>query len=236
MPEYREVQAIVLSAKDQGEADRRLSLLTPSGRVVARAPGTRKMKSRLGGVLQPPSFVSVTLYERGRQRTVTGAATIESFARVRDDLERLAAAQVLLEICDVGAGEEDAVSPFIALVEGLREIAGGEDPGWSLLRAELRLLAAYGWRLQLDRCADCGEDLRAPLHYAVEMGGFTCARCAQSGVRVSDGVLEALRRGQAGEVSGGDVTAARGILHLTWAARLERRLEGARFAEEVLGG
>lgn len=235
MQGYREVQAVVLRTRDQGEADRRVSLLTPSGRIEVKAPGTRRMKSRLGGILQPPTFASVTIYEKGRGRTVTGAEPIESFAGVHDDLRRLAAAQVLLEICDVTSGEEDALSPFLSLVQGLRAVAREDDTGWALLRAELGLLTAYGWGLQLDRCMDCGEDLRPSLHYQVELGGFTCGRCQHMGVSVSGQALHALASAQAGDGPGGDVSAARGLLHLTWAARLERRLESARFAEEVLG-
>lgn len=234
MAGYRELQAVVLSARDQGEADRRLALLTPTGRIVARAPGTRKVKSRLGGVLQPPAFVSLTLYERGTLRTVTGAATIESFAGIRDDLRRLAASQVLLEICDVTAGEEDALSPFLALVAGLRDLAGPGEPGWSLLRAELRLLAAYGWGLQFGRCVTCGRPPRPPLHYAVDLGGVSCGACAPQGLDVSAQAMEALSRAGAGQGPGGDAQGARGILHVTWQARLERRLESARFAEEVI--
>jgi len=233
---YREVQAVVLRSQDLREADRRLTLLTPEGRVLCRAPGARKAKSRLGGVLQPGSVVQLTLYERpGAQPVVTGAVQIAAFRLLHEDLARMAAAQVLLEICDVQSGEEEAVRPFTALVEALRGLDGAGDPAAAWLRGELALLDAYGWGLDLSRCAACGGPLEPPLHYAPELGGFTCRRCgAAGGVAAGDAALRALRASYAGAEPGPGAAEARALLHLTWQAHLEAPLKSTAFAESVL--
>jgi DNA repair protein RecO (recombination protein O) len=47
-------EAIVLSRFDYGEADRILTLITPSGgKIKAIAKGIRRQKSRIGGSLEP---------------------------------------------------------------------------------------------------------------------------------------------------------------------------------------
>ena len=238
MSGYRETQAVVLRSQDLREADRRLSLLTPEGRCLARVPGARKAKSRLAGLLQPASLVQVTLYERpGAQAVVTGASQIASFRRLHEDLVRVAAAQVLLEICDVQSGEEEALRPFAMLAQALRLLDESSDPASAWLQGELGLLAAYGWGLELSRCVGCGGELRPPLKYQTELGGFTCGHCAaMGGVVAGEAALSALRAAAAGEPPGPGAAEARAFLHLTWRAHLEAPLRSAAFAESVLGG
>ena len=235
MSGYREAQAVVLRSQDLREADRRITLLTPEGRVFARVPGARKAKSRLAGILQPASLVQVTLYERpGAQAVVTGAAQIASFRRVHEDLVRVAAAQVLLEICDVQSGEEEALRPFATLVQALRLLDESPDPAAAWLAGELGLLDAYGWGLELSRCVGCGGELRPPLRYQMEIGGFTCGRCPGGGVTASAAALEALRAAAEGAPPGPGDAEARSLLHLTWRGHLEAPLKSAEFAESLM--
>ncbi len=237
MAGYREVQAIVLRVQEHREADRRIALLTPEGHVVARAPGARKAKSRLGSILQPATVAQVTLYELGRMPTITGASPIEAFRPLQEDLLRLSAAQVLLEICDVTVGEEDAVGPFLTLAKGLRHLSEAKDPAAAWLQGELELLSAYGWGLQLDRCASCGGELEPPLRYPVEYGGFVCKRCAaEGGVGASSAALAALQAAARGEEPGAGAAEARTLLHLTWQSHMEGALRSVAFAESVFGG
>ncbi|MDA8347024.1 MAG: DNA repair protein RecO [Thermaerobacter sp.] len=236
MPGYHEVQGIVLRVQEHREADRRVTLLTPEGRVQARAPGARKAKSRLGSILQPAAVVQVTLYALGRMPTITGASSIEAFRPLQEDLLRLSAAQVLLEICDVTVGEEDAVRPFLALAKALRRLSEAEDPAAAWLLGELELLSAYGWGLQLERCASCGGELAPPLRYPVDLGGFVCKRCAaEGGVNASAEAVSALRSVVRGENQETGASDARQLLHLTWQAHLEGQLRSVAFAESVFG-
>jgi len=70
----RTFEAIVLKSYDVGEADRFLVLLTRElGRITARAPGVRRLKSRMGGSMLPFQHLTLSCREQGNQRTVTGA-------------------------------------------------------------------------------------------------------------------------------------------------------------------
>ena len=237
MTGYRETQAIVLRSQDLRETDRRVSLLTPEGRALARVPGARKAKSRLAGMLQPASLAQVTLYERpGLQPVVTGASQIAAFRTLHDDLARMAAAQVLLEICDIQSGEEEALRPFAMLAQALRLLDEAEEPAAAWLQGELGLLLAYGWGLELSCCVGCGGELAAPVKYQVELGGFTCGRCGHmGGVAASRAALEAMRAAATGQDPGPGGAEARRLLHLTWQGHLEGPLKAVAFAESVMG-
>src|SRR3954467_15972060 len=70
-----------------GEADRILHLYTPHrGRVGAIAKGVRRTRSRFGGRLEPFMRVDLVLHEgRSDLLTVTGAETVASYPRLRED-------------------------------------------------------------------------------------------------------------------------------------------------------
>src|SRR5580700_2660915 len=87
-------EAIVLRSLRYGEADRILHLYTPQrGRVSAIAKGVRRARSRFGGRLEPFFRLQLDLHEgRGELLTVTGAQTVEGYARLRSDARALDAA------------------------------------------------------------------------------------------------------------------------------------------------
>ncbi|MDD4628553.1 MAG: DNA repair protein RecO [Candidatus Peribacteraceae bacterium] len=74
MPHSRTCEAIVLKSYDIGEADRFLILLTREcGRLAARAPGARRLKSRMGGSLLSLEHLSVEIKEHNEGWLVAGA-------------------------------------------------------------------------------------------------------------------------------------------------------------------
>src|SRR5580692_11836077 len=80
-------EAVVLRSMRYGEADRILHLYTPArGRIGAIAKGVRRARSRFGGRLEPFFRLNIELHEgRGELLTVTGAQTVEGYARLRAD-------------------------------------------------------------------------------------------------------------------------------------------------------
>src|ERR1700729_1187875 len=87
-------EAVVLRSMRYGEADRILHLYTPHrGRVSAIPKGVRRARSRFGGRLEPYFRLHIELHEgRGELVTVTGAQTIDGYARLRGDAHGLDAA------------------------------------------------------------------------------------------------------------------------------------------------
>ena len=107
---YRD-HAVVLRTIKLGEADRIVTLVTEGrGRVRAVAKGVRKTKSRFGGRLEPMTHVAVQLYEGRELDTITQVETVDHFRTIRDDLDRVAKAQALLEVVDQVAQDHQANS------------------------------------------------------------------------------------------------------------------------------
>ncbi len=87
-------EAVVLRSMRYGEADRIMHLYTPyRGRVSAIAKGVRRARSRFGGRLEPFFRLQMDLHEgKGELLTVTGAQTVDAYARLRGDARALDAA------------------------------------------------------------------------------------------------------------------------------------------------
>jgi DNA repair protein RecO (recombination protein O) len=174
-------EAVVLRSMRYGEADRILHLYTPHrGRVSAIAKGVRRARSRFGGRLEPFFRLHIELHEgRGELMTVTGAQTIDGYARLRGDARSLDAAA---RACDAVGRLFETSEPHPGVFNLLcRQLAlldehGGADGHARALAFRLKLLLAAGLAPQLGACASCGE----PEHlvgFSGAAGGVVCSAC-----------------------------------------------------------
>lgn len=136
-------QAIVLKSYDVGDADRFCILFTADrGKVAARVPGARKVKSRLGGLLLSLRVLDLELTESGSGFLVTAATPLPPFIADRD-LRAVTLAQEGLELLLALLPDQAPLPELFTLsLDFLRLVSGG---GQSLLVAyTLRTLAFLG--------------------------------------------------------------------------------------------
>jgi DNA repair protein RecO (recombination protein O) len=203
MPGPVKTEAIVLRSLRYGEADRILHLYTPQrGRVSAIAKGVRRARSRFGGRLEPFFRLELDLHEgRGELLTVTGAQTVEAYARLRTDARALdAAARACdavgrlfetaephpnvfnllcrrLSLLDAGAGAAVAGRAGRAGGGSQIQIHRGSAAGRAgALAFRLKLMLAAGLAPQLGACANCGEREHL-VGFSGASGGVVCGTC-----------------------------------------------------------
>ena len=197
---YRD-QGVVLRTIRLGESDRIVSLVTQGhGKVRAVAKGVRKTKSRFGGRLEPTSHVSLLLYEGRELDVITQAEALDHFRVIREDLDRLSRATIMLEAVDQVAQErQPGPRLYQMLVGGLRALAARNAP--LLVPAFfLKLLALEGFQPVLDGCVACGTP--GPLvGFDLIEGGALCPSCVR-GPRVSPEAIELMHRVLDGGLAG----------------------------------
>ena len=174
-------EAVVLRSIRYGEADRVLHLYTPDrGRIGAIAKGVRRVKSRLGGRLEPLMRSRLMLHQgRGELCTISQADTVHPHAALRErrgSLERaVQACDAVLRLLDSGEANQPAYNLLcheLALLDA--------DPGAATraqaLAFRAKLLLAAGFAPELSSCASCGdtEELGA---FSPSAGGVVCASC-----------------------------------------------------------
>jgi DNA repair protein RecO (recombination protein O) len=197
-------EAVVLRSMRYGEADRILHLYTPHrGRVSAIAKGVRRARSRFGGRLEPFFRLHIELHEgRGELLTVTGAQTIDGYARLRGDARALDAAA---RACDAVGRLFETSEPhpgvfnllcrqLVLLDERAGEVVSGRA---GALAFRLKLLLAAGLAPQLGGCASCGEQEHL-VGFSGAAGGVVCGACEAGsfplGQEAHDFMTEALGR------------------------------------------
>ncbi|MGD1058000.1 MAG: DNA repair protein RecO [Solirubrobacteraceae bacterium] len=176
-------EAVVLRSMRYGEADRILHLYTPHrGRVSAIAKGVRRARSRFGGRLEPYFRLHIELHEgRGELLTVTGAQTIDGYARLRGDGRALdAAARAcdavgrLFETSEPHPGVFNLLCRQLSLLDMHVGALASNRAG--ALAFRLKLLLAAGLAPQLGACASCGEQEHL-VGFSGAAGGVVCTAC-----------------------------------------------------------
>ena len=201
---YR-THAVVLRRRDFSDADRILTVYTPSmGKRVLIAKGIRKTTSRKAGHLELFAHTSLLVAHARTWDIVTEVVTVESFRHLREDLESIGRAAYVCELIDSFTEEEDDNQPlWDLLLLALREIDDAsvrldQQRADVLLRwFELHLLSLTGFQPELFSCVECGRPLEPVTNYLVlAEGGVICPQCQAKGKEaeaVDADVLKVLR-------------------------------------------
>jgi DNA repair protein RecO (recombination protein O) len=182
VPERRlyATDAIVLSRFDYGEADRIVTLITPSiGKIKVIAKGVRRPTSRLGGSLEPFAELRVSLVRGRTFDVVTQVAVIHAWLHLRDALDSTATAWYVAELVDRSLEERHPAEPLYALLRRTCELLdAGMAPGRAARWYEMRLADELGVRPEVDRCVECDRIIEPtdPVRWAPALGGVLCER------------------------------------------------------------
>jgi DNA repair protein RecO (recombination protein O) len=240
-------EAIVLRRQDFGEADRLLTLFTPSyGKIRVIAKGARKPQSRKAGHIE--SFMRTKmLFARGRNLDlVTQAELVEPYRPLREDLVRVTYASHAVELLDRFTAENDAHPElYYLLSEALGWLAETRDLLLTTRYYELRLLSLVGFQPQLFQCVGCGTVVEPrDQFFSTELGGVLCPNCLQADPQrhpISLGALKMLRYLQTRPYSAVRALRVRRslhdeletVLHNYLQHQLERRLQSADFLKRL---
>lgn len=224
---YRD-QAVVLRSWKLGEADRIISMHTHAhGKVRGVAKGVRRTRSKFGARLEPLSHIAVQLYRgRGDLDTITQVETVDRFARLREDPDRFARAEAMLEAVDQVA--QDRVPDHglhVMLVRGLRTL-NQRDSALVVAAFFLKLLSHEGVQPELEICVDCGSGGPFPA-FDFDDGGVRCADCRRGRPITMDAVylMQRILGGGLTGVLEEPVGPATGEVDMLATALLEHHLE-----------
>lgn len=206
-PHVYSTEAVTLRRTDFGEADRILTLFTPTyGKVRAIAKGSRRTTSRLAGHLEPFTRTQLLLASGRDLDIVTQAEARERLEALRDEVWHATAAWYLAELVDRFLEDADPhphlYALFLAMLRQINEDAQAHETprSWLALRYfELHLLSDLGFRPNLHHCVNCDRPLRPEENsYSAELGGALCPSCRHLGQRrLSLNALKVLRLLQA---------------------------------------
>lgn len=168
--QYFDAEGIVVRARDLGEADRIVILLTPNrGLVSCVARGARRTKSSTGGHVDLLRHITAHISEgQSDLHTISQVETVNAFLGLRNDLDRLTLASHFAEISE-RFSIPNAPNPqlFALLKDTLAYTESTPKPTLLLLRLwhETTLLNTVGLQPQLHRCVRTGADIPPGDHW-----------------------------------------------------------------------
>lgn len=172
--------AIVLRQRKLGDADKIITLFSASrGKLDAVAKGVRRSRSKLAGHVEPLAHASFQFAQGRNLDIITQAETIEPFAELRDDLDRMSRALYACELLDrFTEPHHEHFDLYRVLLDTLRRIAARDDLDTPLRYFEMRLLDVLGYRPELETCVSCRNALSPVTNYwAAGGGGVACPNC-----------------------------------------------------------
>jgi DNA repair protein RecO (recombination protein O) len=192
--------ALLLRRVEHGETDLVLSFFTESlGRISAHARGARKSSRRFGGALEPFHTLRIDLDEpSGADLFALRESTLDvPRLALTSSLERMDAAGRALGWVRVASPprtvEPDVWRETISLLDRLNDGAS-TNPRLVLAEQGLRLLAAFGWGLDFERCVKCGKPCEKGRSAFVDpvRGGLLCRACGSARLKLSGAARERL--------------------------------------------
>lgn len=192
-------QAVVLRRYEFGETGKQLVIYTPGrGKLSVLAKGVKRITSKLAGHLEPLTL-SLVVAARGRNLdTVTGAETVESFARLRTEPERLFYGMFVTELLDKLTPEhEESRALWDLFLQTLRRVDAAPDPWLAVTYFQVRLLVLSGYKPEVGMCVECQGPLDPrSVYYSPRLGGALCPQCRLSdsgALAVSANAIKVLR-------------------------------------------
>ncbi|HRI37732.1 MAG TPA: DNA repair protein RecO [Nitrospira sp.] len=175
--------ALVLRSRKWGDADRIVTFYAKEkGKIRGVARGARRPKSRFGAALEPFSLCRLNLFEKSGDSLyrISHVDLVRSSQKLRESLSLIdsAARMVNVVAAITPDGDPDPLL-FDTLEQGLASLHESEDPTFTALLFQIRLLGVTGFRPQTDYCASCGKThfIGEP-HFSPVAGGLVCVPCA----------------------------------------------------------
>ncbi len=194
--------AIILYSRKQGETSKILSMLTEHfGKQEIIAKGSRGIKSKYLGVLEPYNYISIVFYRKESRefQYLSQADGIERFPSLHQELGKLSLAAIPCEIVQRSerTGHKNP-QLFFLLLETLRALDAAESGLKNILRFfYLHFLNISGFGPELSQCSICGST--APdknYFFELDNGIYNCTDCGiltEYSTLISGKTLEYLR-------------------------------------------
>ena len=196
--------AVVLRTYKSGESDRVVVLWTRNhGKIRVFAKGIRKPTSKIGGALEPLSYVKVHLAQsKGDLYIAKNVQLIDQLKTLRGDYDRINAGYGVVEVIDAIPSDDVADEGIFELLT--RVLLSLDNPEFHpmLIPASFyfKLLAHDGSEPVVEHCVNC-EKVGPLVSFDAQMGGTLCATC-RSGVSISADGLALIRRILGGDLAG----------------------------------
>lgn len=165
-----------------GEADRVITLLTPSGVVKAYAKNSLRPKNKLTSPTAMLSYSNFEMYTGANMYTVDDAQIKHRFVRLFSDTMGYAVAAYFCELLKLLAPVDDDAGDFMSLALNSFFMLNEGKKEHDLIKCvfELRLASLAGYMPDLVACSGCGASESTSGWFDIQEGIWICSGCARA--------------------------------------------------------
>ncbi len=156
------------------------------GLIRGIAKGVKRPKSKLGAASQALVANSLVLSERRNLDIIKEASAINSFNKLRYNLDKLTMAIYITEAINIFCTADNSEKAqneeiYNLLYKTLDNIQNAQDKTRILLSAikfQLAFMKLSGFGIELKRCLKCSSEPTGSVLFSPETGGIACVDCA----------------------------------------------------------
>ena len=173
---------ITLKSRDFKEKDRIITCISREwGKYDLMAKGVQKPLTKLSGISSPITYSTLIVSNLKNLGTISSCNIIESFTRLRSDLNALSHALYLLELTEKSTAEGcQCEEIFDTLLGALYSFEKEVNPDLVTRFFEHNLINILGYNINTKTCLGCGKELKEKIFYNMEFGGFFCENCVRN--------------------------------------------------------
>ncbi|KKQ94835.1 MAG: repair protein RecO protein [candidate division CPR2 bacterium GW2011_GWC1_39_9] len=178
-------QGVVIRRTSYKEADLLIKLFTKEkGKVAVIAKGSRKIRSKLGGSLEPFYLNEYMLAEGKTLDTICGSQVKKRRLHLRGDLKKMAYAYYFSEIIDKLLPEREKNLKIYNLYNDALDFLE-HDEKLAAVYFELNIFKILGFGPVTDSCVSCHKDIVESDNSGLscDFGGTICPDCIRKGLR-----------------------------------------------------
>ncbi|MDD5084610.1 MAG: DNA repair protein RecO [Candidatus Omnitrophica bacterium] len=194
----QKTQAIVIKRSPLRESSYLVTLYTKDfGKIRAVSKGIRSAQSGRSSHFELFNWLEILFYEKKRSDTflLTESSVVDSFPRIRKDIECVGWASYLLELVDAAAELHEPNEELFQILADTLSHLGLYDSELLVRAFETKLLHSMGYLPDFERCSACNGSLTKAF-FVFHDGSLVCERCRKGigrGRPISQGAVKALR-------------------------------------------
>ena len=155
------------------------------GLMRAVAKGAKRPKSKLGARMQMLVANKIMLKNGRNFDTICEAQALNTFNKLRSNLDKLTYSMYLTEIINAMCTDSDEdfennekiYELFYNALEGIANSSNKTEIFLNAIRFQLKFMAQIGYGAEFETCLKCGCKINDGAYFSVSSGGVVCADC-----------------------------------------------------------
>jgi len=157
------------------------------GLISAVARGAKSPKSKLGARIQMFIANTLMLFEGRNLDTISQAQSLNTFSKIRYDMEKLSYSMYISELVNVFCSKqynqdenyEEIYNLIFNSYDRIAKAQKDEEVLLTVLKFQLKLMNILGWGLDFTTCVICQHSFEGDIYYSSSYNGFLCYECSK---------------------------------------------------------